>query len=417
MIDAKGQIMSDTSRRSFIALALAMTAASEQRVLAGPRATPTLEQDLASYVGFGEHRVGTIGERKTARWLNGRMEQLGYNSRIEPFIVPTLLNPAGSIRAGAESFTAFPQWMPPPALLNKTLSAPLQFLGAEAGPASLRFVADPIGFTAGWTPALDKMAKEAATKGALALILAINIPSGDLFVCNQHETGPLPLPVALIAKRDLPRLKAQLGAAASLRLNGKSVQANSYNVVARKSGKGQQIVVSTPLTGWFSCGGERGPGIALWLRMAKLLSKSSRPVLMLGTGSHEIGHHGIEHHLGHHALAPNDVALWLHFGASLAATRLDKAAGFTSPQYLVGLADTEARAREAFGKHIQVYVPGSARTQGEAGPIIAGGYRNFIGMSGMFPAFHTPMDRGEAVDFAKLEEIALSAEMLLKGYG
>jgi hypothetical protein len=407
--------LSNTNRRSFLALAMAASTASGQRVLARSSVTPSLAQDLATYVGFGEHRVGTAGEHRTARWLNGRMQQLGFNSRIEPFVVPTLLNPAGLLRAGDERIAAFPQWMPPHSVLGKTLSAPLQLQGAEAGPASLRYLADPVGFTAGWTPALDKMANDAA-KGALALILAINISSGDLFVCNQHDAKPLPLPVALIAKRDLPRLNAKDAGVASLRLSGRPVKANSLNVVANKPGVGQNIVVSTPLTGWFSCGGERGPGIALWLRMAKLLAQSPRPVLMLGTGSHEIGHHGIGHHLSHHALAPDDVALWLHFGASLAATQLDKGAGFNSPQYLVGLADTEARAREAFGKRIPIYVPGSPRTQGEAGPIIAGGYRNFIGMSGMFPAFHTPADRGDAVDFEGLEAIALSAEALITAF-
>jgi hypothetical protein len=408
----------EPDRRAFVALALASAAlASERRVLARARREPTLASDVGTYVGFGEHRVGTAGERKTARWLSQRMQKLGFTSRIEPFAMPTLLDPAGHLFVGGETLNVFPQWHPPLAILGRKLSAPLDVLSAQAGPRSLRFVPEPISFAPNWNPALDQLVREATAKGALALILAVDIPSGDLFVCNQHNTAPMPIPVALIAKRDLPRLISRKGSISSLRLTGKRVQSSSTNVIASKPGVGQHIVISTPLTGWFSCGGERGPGIALWLRMAKLLAGSKRPVMMLGTGSHEIGHHGIEHHLSQHKLDPKDVALWLHFGASLAATRLDKAANFTSPQYLVGLPETEAVAKAAFGKHLPIYVPGGPRTQGEAGPIITAGYRNFIGMSGMFPAFHTRADRGEAIDFAVLEEIAMAAETVLQSFG
>lgn len=374
---------------------------------------PGLAEDLATYVGFGLHRVGTAGERETAHWLTGRLQALGFDTRTEAFAMPTLLDPDGSLALGGSTIPAFPQWLAPAASLGRQLVAPLQALGAAAGLPSLRFVAEALPFAPNWNPALGHMASEAAAKGALALILAIEIPSGELFVCNQHSTAPLPLPVALVARRDLPRLQAQAGHTATLHLRGKPVTAEALNVIGSKPGTGPHIVVSTPLTGWFTCGGERGPGIALWLRMARLLAQSPHPVTMLGTGSHEIGHHGIEHHLAHHALNPDQVALWLHFGASLGATRLDQASGFKSPQYLVGLPETEARAKAAFGALLPIYVTGEARTQGEAGPIIGAGFRNFIGMSGMFPAFHTPADRGEAVDIARLAELARAAEGLL----
>jgi hypothetical protein len=409
--------MPNPNRRSFLALAMATTVASASGASARKRtAAPSLADDVGTYVGFGPHRVGTPGQRKTARWLSGRLDRLGFETRVEPFAMETILNPTGSLRFAGETISAFPQWYPPKAALGKALTAPLKPLSEAAGQPSLRFVDTPIGFAPNWNKGLDQLAEAAAAKGALALILAIDIPSGDLFVCNQHSSTPLPLPVALVAKRDLPRLAAGAGQGASLRLSGKSATVDGANVVATKPGIGQRIIISTPLTGWFTCGGERGPGIALWLRMAKLLAASPRPVTMLGTGSHEIGHHGIEHHLAEHPIEPADVALWLHFGASLGATRLDEGAGFKSPQYLVGLPETEARAKAAFAKHLPFYVAGGPQTQGEAGPIIAAGHRSFMGMSGMFPAFHTEADRGEAIDFAKLEEIAGAAEGLLRQF-
>ncbi len=410
--------MHDPNRRSFIALALAATAASGQRSDARMKGeVPRLEDDVETYVGFGPHRVGTVGQRKTTRWLNRRLEDMGFTIRIEPFAMQTILNPRATLRFAGETVSAFPQWYLPLGAIGKTFRAILKPLNEEAGAPSIRFIAAPIAFVPNWNKALDALAAEAGAKGALALIMAIDIPSGDLFVANQHSNHPLPLPVVLVARRDLVRLASQAGQITSLRLGGKAATVDAENIIAEKQGIGEQIVISTPLTGWFNCGGERGPGIALWLRMAKLLSASPRPVTMLGTGSHEIGHQGIVHHLAKNPMAPEDVSLWLHFGASLAATRLDEAAGFKSPQYLVGLPETEARARSVFGKHLPIFVSGGPQTQGEAGPIIAAGHRSFIGMSGMFPAFHTAADRGEAIDYVKLEGIAMAAEDLLRQFG
>jgi hypothetical protein len=92
-----------------------------------------------------------------------------------------------------------------------------------------------------------------------------------------------------------------------LQINGKLTKTNGYNVVAQKPVVHKAIVISTPLNGWFHCGAERGPRIALWLRIAARLEQSERPVLLLGTGRHEAGHFGMEF-----ALTRNIVAQPLH---------------------------------------------------------------------------------------------------------
>jgi hypothetical protein len=172
------------------------------------------------------------------------------------------------------------------------------------------------------------------------------------------------------------------------------------------------------LRGGFHCGGERGPGIALWLRMAAHLSKQERPVLMLGTGSHEVGHLGMEYALknagSNSAPNPADVALWLHFGASLGASRLDSVYGSKTQQYLVGLEATAAAAKAALSSVMPFYVPGNKQTLGEAGQVIGAGHQNFVGLSGIFPTFHTPKDKGEAIDYAKLDLIRQGAEALIQ---
>ena len=211
----------------------------------------------------------------------------------------------------------------------------------------------------------------------------------------------------LVRSRVLVRVGAHLDRQLSLR-----VFRAVFDPANRKAGVGPMIVISTPLTGWFHCGGERGPGIALWLRMAALLARQSRPVLMLGTGSHEIGHLGMEHALKHGAPSPDQVQLWVHFGASLGATRLDARHNYKSGQYLVGTETTAVVAKEKLLSVMPFYVPGDSKTLGEAGQVIGAGHARFIGMSGQFPTFHTPLDKGEAIDFAQLERIAVASEAL-----
>jgi hypothetical protein len=176
---------------------------------------------------------------------------------------------------------------------------------------------------------------------------------------------------------------------------------------------GKMLVVSTPLTGWFTCGGERGPGIALWLRMARMLARSTRPVLLLGTAAHEIAHRGMEQALAELGPKPEDVALWLHFGASIAATATDRNYGVTSPQFVIGMPQTEAMAQRALVPVMRGYATGTPAAAGEAGQIIGAGHQRFVGLIGSFPQFHTPGDTGGAIDFARLEMVALAAEDLL----
>jgi hypothetical protein len=401
------------SRRAFCASPLLLAVEAQA-------ATPTLAQDVQRYVDFGIHRAGTRGERRTAQWLRARLTGLGYRTRIDPFAIDTLLDPEASVTSGGRAFAAFPQWNAPTASLNRPITGPLLPLAADTAAPAIRIVTRPAPLLANWDKPLDDLVSEAVRKQATALILAINDPSDDLFVCNQHHREALPIPVLLVARRDLAALASAAerdGAAASLSIRGKAVATRALNVVGFRPGRGRTLVVSTPLTGWFHCGAERGPGVALWLRMAERLSRQSRPVLMLGTGSHEIGHRGMEHALAQPGIPkPDEVALWLHFGASLAATQLDRRYGFTAQQFLVGTELTGDQAKAALGELMPRFVPGSAATLGEAGQVVGAGHRQFVGLSGQFPTFHTPLDRGEAVDFERLARIALAAEALARGF-
>jgi hypothetical protein len=383
-----------------------------------------LSLDIQRYIALGEHRVGTRSERETADWLEARLKSVGFNTMLDTFSVRTVLNPSGHIDVAGVPFKLFPQWLPPSRSLGSTLTGlclPLE--QDRSNEPSIRVVSQAIPFTANWTAKLDAIVQQAVEKNAAAVVMAIDHSGDGLFVCNQHSRESFPIPVTLVAKRDFQKLasiaKEPKSQEAKLTIRGELADVQSINVVGYKPGVGKHIVISTPLTGWFRCGAERGPGIALWLRIAAQLSTSKRPVLLLGTGSHEVGHFGMEHVFTHAKQAPptpDNVALWLHFGASLAATKLDAEFKFKSPQALIARPSSMAIAKEHLSAHLPIYVPGNNTTLGEAGQVIAAGYENFVGMSGFFPGFHTVEDQGQAIDVEALERLADASTKLVSTF-
>ena len=376
-----------------------------------------MADDVATYLGFGEHRAGMPSEVRTAGWMQERLAQMGYQTEVQKFPIRTILNPGGHLVAAGTKTDLFPQWLPPTASLGRTMDAPLQLLGAPAGPASVRLVPKPVAATGNWGPVQEALVQEAVGKGAVGLVMAADVKAGDVYAYNQHTVQTLPIPVALLAQRALLALVLAVergNANAQMALTGELTDTQSLNVVARKAGRGRMLVISTPMTGWFHCGAERGPGVAMVLRIAAKLAQSERPVLVLCTGSHEIGHFGMAHALTSAAAPdPAEVAFWFHFGASLGATQLDAQYGVTSPQFVVGTPASEAWVRPAMSPSMRGYANGNAKTPGEAGQIIGAGHQRFAGMIGTFPGFHTPADRGEAIDYGQLEKIAQASEALI----
>ncbi|MCH7749719.1 MAG: hypothetical protein IH939_16655 [Acidobacteria bacterium] len=85
------------------------------------------------------------------------------------------------------------------------------------------------------------------------------------------STGPAmsPDPSAVF---DAERLRASVGDKVTLRLTGRMDEAaEAVNVAGRlvRNEEADWSVISTPSSGWFTCAGERGPGIAALLALAE----------------------------------------------------------------------------------------------------------------------------------------------------
>src|SRR5262249_16889843 len=119
----------------------------------------------------------------------------------------------------------------------------------------------------------------AVKSGASAAVAITSSPSSEIVALNVTPgIERCAVPVVLAGARDEPLLEkaASKGLAVSLLLNGADeARAEARNVIGRLSKGEKLIVISTPQSGWFRCAAERGPGIALFLGLARWAAKRS----------------------------------------------------------------------------------------------------------------------------------------------
>jgi hypothetical protein len=371
------------------------------------RAKPArqLQLDVATFAAFGEQRAGSEPARRTAAWLVRRFRTLGYEAQLHPFPVTTLTEPWVRVATGGQKIAGFIQWLPPGERWPESLTGPLIDLAkAQAEPGCLALISKPAPLSAYWPASLDQAI--AAAVGAGAIILAVDDPLGGLFAYNRDAALPrLPLPVVIVDKAGMTALAsaAMRGERATIRGAGVVRRVQALNCRASLPGGGRKIVISTPLTGWFRCGAERGAGIAVMLSLAQALRQTGRPIELVATGAHEIGHLGMQQAIASGVAAPKDVAIWCHLGASLGATALDGTGQPPSVHFLMA-SQPEHIALGTFADTLGLQrLPATRSAPGEAGDVIRGGFENVLAFTGVFPGFHTPGDDGRAIDFDRLD--------------
>ncbi len=157
------------------------------------------------------------------------------------------------------------------------------------------------------------MVDAAKEDGFDGLVLATRCPTGELCAINRDHRMDLDFPVVLVAQDNLNKIQtrgAEIFFAASVR------KRMAKNVIARFSGPtgAQRVVVTTPISGWFRCAGERGCGLAIAIFVSRHLSKNFAVDLLLTSG-HELGMCGGYHLAQSYNAKPGCV---LHLGSCIA---------------------------------------------------------------------------------------------------
>jgi hypothetical protein len=363
---------------------------------ADPLDTDRLMADITRYETFGIHRYGLESADATLDWIASELTLAGLRVSEQRFRMDRqYVLKSGTLRIGSQLVDVVPQWWPPEEETSFDITAPI----AATGLARLSLPYDRGAYLNDGHRA--RLAEVFARKPK-AVLLDIAHPSGEIFTYNVDQAAkPWPVPVLLVAPKDTPLLQDGTSATVSVRAAYRR-DVRGRNVIARLDrGRAKWLVISTPVTSWFTSTCERGPGIAGFLAMARLAKErfTAHNVLFVATSGHEIGHGGMEHFMREGAPAAGATAAWAHFGSSLAC-RDPIVRAINSSASLTPLVDRHFAAIEG------VRLTAEKAAIGELREVHAAGYANFFGMAGSHKFFHTPADSAAAVDPALLGPMA-----------
>jgi hypothetical protein len=382
----------------------------------------TLEErlyaDIRSYFHLGEHRTGTRTDSATQAWVARRMQTLGFTVAQQDWRVLQFFPDDVRVTNEVVSIDAWPLWTPAPTS-SQEVSAPLTIVstldGATGAQGSIALV-EALGSDRWRIPDFDRALIDAGAVGAIYVTGRGN--TGYFYAENaptENVNRVRELPGVLIGSRGRDQLLSHVGPGehVALRIQGQLSPAESSNVIATLDRGGSWIIVSTPTSGWFRAGGERGAGVALWLALGEWASSQDFPVsfMFVANSGHELDYYGAEHLFDSGVLpAPDQTLAWLHLGASIGTPgwhadglllrrdpRISGGNLFASESFRTGLERSFAA--------VEALSPKPHRAVGELGRVVTKGYPAFGLVGGGNVWSHSHPDTPESVSVESLAEV------------
>ncbi len=384
---------------------------------ADPLEGAVLFKDVVAYSGFGEHRTATDADVRTSKWLMHGLRSAQFDAKLHPFRTQQFFLKKAQLQVGGKDLATFPLWWP--AVTAEPVVRPLVPGSARAELAGkIALVKFPLIRAGVVAPnsQVQEILDPVIRAGAAAVVVVTESLVGELVTLNA-EAGPAkwPIPILLVgqsAELALDRAASE-GARTSVFIDGAYQQdAEAFEVVGRKNGGKGTVVVSTPSSGWFHCAGERGPGIALWLALARWTAsrRTDMGYVFAASSGHELHGVGIEHFV--HEIAPKakDVTCWIHLGAGIAtydyvktATGFEKRPTASAARRLYSSKEFEAAATEGFRALPDLKPIVTDRPGGEMIVLARAGYP-FFGFAGGSALHHMPGDLPERITGPELLE-------------
>jgi len=404
---------------------------SDRPKVSDPMNGSVLYADVVRYFDFGVHRTAYPGDLLTAEWVRNELALAGLEAELLAWEVNQFFLEDVHLKVAGKSYDAFPAWYP-------KMTGPTPLIGELAlfNPrGSSSYLQEKVAYIPLWRVRLADLteggisehAAKVASDGAIALCVPISslAPDSGLVKAGNvrgNRQEPQPIPAVFVAPKDDADLQraAWAGEEVHLTIDGVDRRGDNavlaYNAVGRLERGPRWIVVTTPISGWFGCGGERGPGVALFLGLARWISRqeSDLSYLFIANSGHEFGYLGAEVSLEEVDVpSPEDVHAWLHLGAAIATRAWHKRDEGYSPSaeynpfaFLQGSRELLPVLRQAF-EDIPHLVPGSLLFLGELEVIHKAGYAVF-GFFGEHYFFHQPEDTAEETTPELLEPIGRS---------
>jgi hypothetical protein len=392
-----------------------------------------LLRDVETYVGFGVHRTAHPGDLATSEWLSDRLRAAGLDVREHEFTTPQFLLEEASIEDPRGRIEAFPIWLPRgtgAAGVTGRLVLVTDEASTEAIRGSIAWL-DP----AAGAAARAQLDRKALAAGAAAIVFATTDGAGlGLFQAVNAERAyvdtPRPVPTVTFGAAASERLLQSVGRDVTVRITGRIVdQARAVNVLGTRvvDPNADWIVISTPSSGWFTNGGERGPGIALLLALAEWVGgrRDGLNYSFVATSGHELDFLGARLlHEAHLAPPPERTRVWLHLGAQIATPPWTTVDGELRPNDVVTAGTLQASPElaaimsSAFAE-LPMYTLRTDTRIGEFRDLIEHGYRGLGIVSGSNPWFHVPRDDARSVSAETLARVAsalVDALMAVEGW-
>ncbi len=387
-----------------------------------PFAGSKLMADVEAYVGFGTHRTGSPGDLATSDWFASYWRGLGYEIEHTDVETPNADTTVARLSAGGVQLDGFAQ---PPMVFTPDGGVTGKLVRWNpASPADVKghiayvFVPRNPGELALGGPYREAFQKAAAA-GAIAAVAAMSGPTGEVIAINTPVAMKLDIPVLQIGEK----MKAQIDAMAdagepvTLTITGPGGTRTGKNTIARYGAEGPWVIISTPQSGWFTCGGERGPGIAMSRALSAWAIKQKLPVrwLFIATSGHEWVDHGARIFHETQAPTPNETALWWHLGASYGARAYDETpnglVAMDTPNLvrsLMATPDLVPLIEKSFAGQPVIETPMPAdvsKALGEYHLVLEEGYPSGAGFWGGNAHFHTPIDSADSTTPEVMEPI------------
>lgn len=419
-------------RRTFLVAGAALSTAAALPLTPSPASVDSVAAHLDRYIGFGNKQAGGPGDAACGTWLAGKLERLGYKVERQNVATPYFTSTRAELVCGAASAPVWPQPIVVPTGPGG-LAGHLAYVDQRGrAHGDLRGAIALVDLPASrWSTALAKAVREpiitAFAAGARAAVVITNGPTGKIIALNADGRKPMFAgPVALLAPETAaPFLAAAAsGSPAILFVTGTGGRRPAFNFVGRiDRGRGRWLAVSTPRSGWFTCAGERGPGVAAWLWLAKWAATEVRDhdLAFICNSGHEYEYLGAAEALKAIAPPPDATRFWLHLGANVGATAWHEGTGKPLPsvdpeRYLAVSPSLLPLARAAFAGFAGLEAPYSSEVlaAGELTEIIAAGYKPAAGVFGIHRFHHVAADDARCVHAGEIAKTAAAFQQMVE---
>jgi len=413
------------SKYSFIAALLLWNVAtiSQNKLKADFFDGNQLFSTVQKYVSFGEHRTGTPSDLATSDWLGKELVSSGYDVKYLEFPIRQFFPEKVFLSSGKETVKAFPLWWVNEKI-NRTVTGTL--VDASKAKAYNKNNIALIHLPLKQQRANPKIYIDSIINlGVKGIVAITDNESGEIEAYNTNkDQEPWKVPIILIAPKDSTKALefVKNGKSVTLAINGSFKDVKGRNVYGTIGNGDKYIVISTPISGWFTCGGERGSGVAIWLALAKWATTQASEYTFVFTANsgHEHAFKGAHEFLERDAPPIDKTKLWIHFGAGAATLEWKNTANG-----LVRQTNVDPKRRffyndpvknsfnAAFSGINAVKVLSNENPGGELIYVAKKGYKRFAGVSYGHPFFHVNTDDANTTSPEILEETAIAFRDLI----